>query len=148
MQTAKKLAPGMIMVIVSLIFFSQALVMEKASIFDPAGGSFFPALISIIMLLTGISVILQQRPTHQSEENKEETFSLKEYKFILTFFAMIVVYVILLSIITFFPATFIFLSASMLYLKNVSWKVNILVSIGSVIVIYLLFSKLFHIIFP
>lgn len=148
MQAVKKLAPGMIMVIVSLIFFSQALVMEKASIFDPAGGSFFPALISIIMLLTGISVILQQRPTHQSEENKEETFSLKEYKFILTFFAMIVVYVILLSIITFFPATFIFLCASMLYLKNVSWKVNILVSIGSVIVIYLLFSKLFHIIFP
>lgn len=146
MQAAKKLAPGMLMVIVSLVFFSQALVMEKASIFDPAGGSFFPALISVVMLLTGVSVVFGQRPKQQSEE--AELFTFKEYTFTLTFFLFIVVYVILLSFISFFLATFIFLSASMIYLRKVSWKTNILVSIGSVVVIYVLFSKLFHIIFP
>lgn len=144
MQAIRTLAPGMVMVIVSLIFLSQAIVMEKASLTDPSGGSFFPALISVIMLICGITVLFQKRP----QEKEDERFTRKEYRFILTFFAMIVVYVILLSIITFFPATFIFLCASMIYLRNVSLKVNILVSIGSVVVIYLLFSQLFHIIFP
>lgn len=141
----KSLAPGMIMVIVSFIFLSQALVIEKASITDPAGGSFFPALISLIMLICGITVIFQKPP---AGEQSDEGFTAKDYRFILIFFALIVVYVILLSIITFFPATLIFLVSSMIYLRDVSWKVNILVSIGSIIVIYLLFSQLFHIIFP
>jgi len=144
MQAIRTLAPGMVMVIVSLIFLSQAIVMEKASLTDPSGGSFFPALISVTMLICGITVLFQKRP----QEAEDERFTKKEYRFILTFFAMIVVYVILLSIITFFPATFIFLYASIIYLRNVSLKVNILVSIGSVVVIYLLFSQLFHIIFP
>ncbi len=148
MRAIKSMAPGMVMVIVSLIFLSQALVMEKASITDPTGGSFFPALISTIMLICGITVLFQKRPQVAAESETEEHFTGKEYRFILTFFAMIVVYVILLSLISFFPATFIFLCSSMIYLRNVSWKVNILVSIGSVVVIYLLFSQLFHIIFP
>lgn len=147
MELAKRLAPGMVMVIVSLVFFSQAFVMEKASLFDPTGGSFFPALISIVMLLAGISVIFKQRPM-QTNNDDAEVFTGKQYTFILTFFVFIIVYVILLSFISFFLATFIFLTASMIYLKNVSWKMNILVSIGSVVVIYVLFSKLFHIIFP
>ncbi|WP_164215916.1 tripartite tricarboxylate transporter TctB family protein [Virgibacillus sp. YIM 98842] len=145
MYAIKSLAPGMVMIIVSLVILSQALVMERADIFDPAGGSFFPALISLIMLICGITVLFQKYP---QTEHGEEGFTAKEYRFILIFFAMVVVYVFLLSIITFFPATLIFLVASMFYLKDVSWKLNFLVSIGSVIVIYLLFSELFNIIFP
>lgn len=155
MQALKKYSPGIIMLLISLIFLSQAISMEKASIFDPAGGSFLPALIAFIMLITGVIVIIQQLPKRHNESTqgtdkneKEMGFTGKEYRFILTFFLMILVYVILLSIISFFPATFIYLVISMIYLRGVSWKVNLLVSIGSVIIIYLLFSKLFHIIFP
>lgn len=144
-RSIKSFTLGAIMVIISLIFLSQALIMEKASITDPAGGSFFPLLISIIMLICGIVTIFQ----NDSTDNKElEKFTKKEYQFILIYFIMIVVYVVLLSLISFFPATFIFLVGSMIYLRNVSWVVNITTSIGSIIVIYLLFSQLFHIIFP
>lgn len=153
MQAKNSLGPGIIMIAVSLIFLSQAFLMEKASILDPASGSFLPALIAIIMLIAGVSVLLpkKQSTTGTDEETKDatdETFTLSDYRFILVFFAFIVVYVVLLSFISFFPATFIFLIASMYYLKDVSWKINILVSIGSIIVIYFLFSQLFKIIFP
>jgi|SRR5690625_1277067 len=153
MQVKNSLGPGIIMIVVSLIFLSQAFLMEKAPILDPASGSFLPALISIIMLIAGVSVLLpkKQSTTDTDKETKnatDETFTLSDYRFILVFFAFIVVYVVLLSVISFFPATFIFLIASMYYFKDVSWKVNILVSVGSIIVIYFLFSQLFKIIFP
>jgi hypothetical protein len=161
MHLVKNIAPGIIMLIISFIFLSQSITMEKASLTDPAGGNFLPALISVVMIITGITVIIQQIPrgsrkntdetTDQMETDKTDNdpgFTLKEYRFIITFFIMILIYVILLSFISFFPATFIFLVGSMIYLRDVSWKMNIAVSIGSVIVIYLLFSKLFHIIFP
>ena len=65
MQALKKYSPGIIMLLISLIFLSQAISMEKASIFDPAGGSFLPALIAFIMLITGVIVIIQQLETTQ-----------------------------------------------------------------------------------
>lgn len=153
MQAKHSIGPGIVMIIVSLIFLSQAIIMEKAPLFDPASGSFLPALISVIMLIAGITVVLPKRKkaiedSEASGQNKDEIFSIKDYRFIIIFFLMIVVYVILLSIITFFPATFIFLCASMFYFKDVSWKVNVSVSVGSIVVIYFLFSQLFKIIFP
>lgn len=144
-KSVKSFALGAVMVIISLIFISQALMMEKAEITNPADGSFFPLLISIIMLICGVTVLFQKETT---DNEQTEALTFQDYRFILTYFVMIVIYIILLSIISFFPATFIFLFGSMIYLRNVSLIVNISVSIGSVIVIYLLFSKLFYIIFP
>ncbi len=169
MQKIKAFAPGVIMIIVSLVFLSQTFVMEKASITDPSGGSFLPALIAIVMMITGITVLIQERPkkkaavtesiSHKvnnddtemtsettSVENMEMT--MRQYGLILTYFIIIVLYVLLLSFIPFIVATFIFLSVSMIYLRGVSWKTNLIVSIISIIIIDLVFSKLFHIIFP
>lgn len=152
MQAKSQVGPGIIMIIVSLIILSQAIVMEKAPILDPTAGSFLPALISIIMLISGVTLLFPKKQQGHDDPDDEgrddETFTLKDYRFIFIFFLLIVVYVVLLSIISFFPATFIFLLASMFYLKNVSWKTNLLVSLGSVIVIYFLFQQLFKIIFP
>ncbi|MGM8211268.1 tripartite tricarboxylate transporter TctB family protein [Virgibacillus sp. W0430] len=158
MHTLKQIAPGLIMIFVSLLFLSQAITMEKASIFDPAGGSFLPALIALIMIVAGLTVVFQEirkvkftSNLNASENDKEDTedkLTFKEYKLILIYFLLILIYVGVLSIVTFFPATLLFLLLSMVYLRNVSLKVNILVSIGSVVIIYLLFSQVFQIIFP
>jgi len=74
MQLVRSIMPGIVMVIVSLIFLSQAIVMEKADIMNPAEGNFFPALISVIMLLCGLTVIAQQfivKYREQTSENKD-----------------------------------------------------------------------------
>jgi hypothetical protein len=162
MQKVKAYTPGIIMIIVSLIFLSQAFAIEKATITDPAGGSFFPALISIVMLISGFTVIFQEQKklkveiseiNHKAKktekfdyENTDMTF--KEYKLVLTFFTIVVLYVLSLNFIPFLIATFIFLSLSMFYLRGVSWITNLIVSILSLIIIHFVFSELFKIIFP
>lgn len=160
MPYIKAITPGLIMIIVSIIVLSQAFTMEKQSILDPSGGSFFPALIAIIMLLSGIITSIkgaQQLRTFShlpndkddpSEEETKEEFTKKDFTFIFTFFIFIVIYVLLIPILTFYPATFLFFIGSMYFLKEVSWKMNLLVSLLSIVVIYLLFSVIFGIIFP
>ncbi len=135
--------------------------MENQSIIDPASGSFFPALIALIMLCAGIVTIFQDRSstqkkaaktTEQENESNEaaaaETFTKKDYKLILTYFCLVIGFVILLPILTFFPAAFLFLAASMFYLKGISWLLNVTVSLATIVVIYFLFSQLFNIVFP
>ncbi|MFD1415848.1 tripartite tricarboxylate transporter TctB family protein [Oceanobacillus jeddahense] len=169
MQTIKKVAPGFIMIIVSLIFLSQTFVMEKASLLDPAGGSFLPTLIIIVMIITGIIVIIQDLSKKKNEKSTMETkldqttdeedgqnptgtediqMTLKQYTLVFTYFLLIILYVLSISFLPFNVSTFLFLSISIFYLRGISWKKNILVSIGSVVIIYLVFTKLFHIIFP
>lgn len=161
MYSFKSSLPGILMVIVSLLVLSQAFVMENQSIIDPASGSFFPALIALIMLCAGIVTIFQDRSstqkkaeetTEQENESNEaaalETFTKKDYKLILIYFCLVIGFVILLPILTFFPAAFLFLLTSMFYLKGVSWLLNVTVSLATIVVIYFLFSQLFNIVFP
>lgn len=157
MQNIKSIAPGLIMIIVSIIILSQAFTMEKQSITDPAGGSFFPAIIALIMLLCGIVSSIkgaQQMRTfsHLSNDNsnEEETekFTGADFKLVFLFFILVVIYVVLIPIISFYPATFLFLVISIYFLKGISWKVNLLVSLIGIGVIYILFSGLFGIVFP
>lgn len=159
MHTIKLMTPGIIMIIVSLVIFSQAYIMEGQSITDPAGGSFFAAIISFIMLISGVVTSVKsvrnrttspsiELESNDKDEAVEEVFDTKSYRLVFLYFLLIILYVMILPIITFFPATFLFLLTSIFFLRGISWKTNIAISIGSVIVIYLLFSKLFHIIFP
>ncbi|BAC15191.1 hypothetical protein [Oceanobacillus iheyensis HTE831] len=165
MHILKSTAPGLIMIIVSAIIFSQAIMIEGASIFDPGGSIFFSMLISSVMAITGIVTCLLDVRTlkRNREESKEnpissnvekdstsaiETFKKQDYKLVLFYFLLILGYVLIIPIVTFYPATFIFLTVSMFYLKNVSWKLNLLVSVGSLLVIYLLFAQFLNIIFP
>ncbi|WP_158737899.1 tripartite tricarboxylate transporter TctB family protein [Alteribacillus sp. YIM 98480] len=161
MYSFKSSLPGILMVIVSLLVLSQAVVMENQSIIDPASGSFFPALIALIMLGAGIVTIFQDRSSTQKkaaetaeQENESneadalETFTKKDYKLILIYFCLVIGFVILLPILTFFPAAFLFLLTSMFYLKGVSWLLNVTVSLATIVVIYFLFSQLFNIVFP
>lgn len=172
MQKVKAFTSGSIMIIISLVFLSQAITIEKATITDPAGGSFFPALLTTVMLITGIVVIIQDLKKLKVEEasskenanvvensevfeNNEEISLLEnikmtsqDYKMILTYFLIVLLYVISMNIIPFLVATLLFLIISIYYLRGISWKTNIIVSISSIILIHLIFTKVFQIIFP
>ncbi|MFB4163192.1 tripartite tricarboxylate transporter TctB family protein [Alteribacillus sp. JSM 102045] len=165
MYSFKSSLPGIMMVIVSLLVLSQAFMMENQSITDPASGSFLPALIALIMLAAGIITIFKdgrQRASsaHMEEEenfkkddsinktSEADTFTKQDYKLILLYFCLVIAFVLILPIISFFPAAFLFLAASMFFLKGVSWLLNITISLGTVVVIYFLFSELFNIVFP
>ncbi|RSL32155.1 tripartite tricarboxylate transporter TctB family protein [Salibacterium salarium] len=169
MNLLKSSKSGILMTAFSLLVLSQAIVMEDQAITDPSSGSFFPALISVIMLAAGIFTIFQERlsrrssPQHDSveqvdakadnvntdiENETSSAFTKKDYSLILLYFCMVIVFVLLLPVLSFFPAAFLFLIGSMWYLRGVSLVLNIIISIITIIVIYFLFSELFNIVFP
>lgn len=164
MNRIRIMGPGLTMITLSLIILNQAFKIKRASVFDPAGGSFLPSLIALLMLAMGVSVIIRNLLSAKKLEkrtsvkvdhvtvamimDKETGFSKNVFLFILFFFFLLASYVALLPYITFFPATFIFLVGSILYLRNSSLLIALLVAGGSILVIYLLFSQFFKIIFP
>ncbi|MBB6450520.1 hypothetical protein HNR44_002503 [Geomicrobium halophilum] len=161
MKTLKSLLPGLLMMMISLIVLSQAIGMDDTSILDPASGSFFPAIVGLIMFVTGGVTFLQERRSTPSDGNTEtegtndpdvasttNTFDKKDYQLVLLYYCLVIGFVVILPIISFFPAAFLFLVTSIFFLKGVSWRINLLVSLGAIFVIYFLFSELFNIVFP
>lgn len=164
MNRLRIMGPGLMMIILSLIILSQALRIKRTSVLDPAGGSFLPSLIALLMFAMGISVIIRNTLSAKKLEkrtslkvdvatqamimDKEAGFSRNVLLFIFFFFFLLASYVALLPYITFFPATFIFLVGSILYLRDSSLLTALLVAGGSILIIYLLFSQFFKIIFP
>ncbi|MDQ0298043.1 hypothetical protein J2S78_000451 [Salibacterium salarium] len=168
MNIWKSSKSGILMTAFSLLILIQAIMMEDQTIIDPSSGSFFPALISICMFAAGVFTIFQERLSWRSSSqnnsaegddaddlntNSETTktsnaFTKKDYTLILLYFGMVIVFVLLLPVISFFPAAFLFLITSMFYLRGISLVLNITISILTIIVIYFLFSELFNIVFP
>lgn len=169
MTFIQKYIAGSFMIIVSLIFLIASLMLEQ-DVTNPGEGSFLPAFISIIMILAGVKALFEGRKdsppsstnlgqineNELQEENSEEddeilvveAWDKKDYILALSYFVLVVLYVISLPYLSFFISSFIFLVISMYFLKGVSlWK-NVLISLITVGAIYVIFKVLFQIVFP
>lgn len=173
MTFIQKYIAGSFMIIVSLIFLIASIRLDQ-DVTNPGEGSFLPAFVSIIMLLAGVKVLFEGRketspsPAHldhideheipkknyekTTEEDDEleldETWDKKDYLIALSYFVIVVLYVISLPYLSFFLSSFIFLVVSMYFLKGVSlWK-NLLISLITIGTIYVIFKVLFQIVFP
>lgn len=168
MSAMRRYIPGSFIIVVSLLFLIASLMLEQ-DVTNPGGGSFLPAFVSIIMLLTGVKVLFegQKAPSSTSNEIYDETqvenledkrdeeevvidesWEKKDYILVLSYFGLVVLYVISLPYLSFFIASFLFLVISMFYLKGVSLLKNLLISLITVGLLYALFKLLFQIVFP
>jgi len=106
----------------------------------------FPVLISIFLVF--LSVSLFSDGLHQIRQNKHEKPEKNNWMRALVVVVVSVLYYILLPIITFIPATILFLVALFLYLGERRWWLITLLSISTAIAIYFIFSTLLHVMLP
>lgn len=165
---SQRLFQGSMMIGIALIFLISAFMIDKQDITDPAGASFLPAMITLIMIACAVFTF-RQRPvplapvqseeiliteieeevkTEQQEIVDNEKWTKKEYKFVFSYLGFVLLYVVLLPILTFFVASFIFLVLSFYFFKAGSLVKNALISGGVIAIIYVVFTVLFKIMFP
>src|SRR5690625_2826654 len=163
MEVIKNYISSVFMLLISIIFFASAYSMKGQSIIDPAGASFIPALITLLMFITGLYTFKEERTNIKSIKQKnneqphdstdikklnEEKVKSKSSYIVILYFFIVLLFIVVMSYLTFYISAFLFLVISIAFLKGVSWKLNLVVSTTTIIVIYLLFNLLFKIVFP
>jgi hypothetical protein len=164
MEGYKKYIPGSLMIAVSLFFLIYSMVLEDVSVFDPAQGGFLPAFVSIIMMICGIAVLKEghkcpsvspsandgekQNQSSAGAESGDDVWNKNDFLFTMSYFGIVILFVLSLNVLPFIVAAPLFLCLSMLFFKGVSWKVNILTSIIVTAVIYILFQEVFQVVLP
>jgi hypothetical protein len=136
----------MVFSVVTLIASIQILLKDPT--FSSPGA--FPVIVSVI--LTGTSVAawreiknFSPKAATKNESNKMNAIVPKD---VISILILLLVYSLILSFVGFEIATFLFLFASMTYFRRHMWKNNIIISVGSILVIIFLFSVVFKVILP
>ena len=100
----------------------------------------FPTLISVFGLLLTLSLVADGLNEMRSQEGREESSSKKNLIGVLVLVAAALVYYILLPILTFIPATLLFLLVLSVYLGERKWWKLLLLSGLTTAAIYVLFG--------
>ena len=113
----------------------------------------FPMFSSAVMVISIVGVILQFRKKEKSEKKgfwEEIRLAAKAIlpPVFLGYTALIILYMILIIPLTFLPASFGFLVLSMILLKGGSPVKSLLISGGTIGIIYLVFHYLFRVVLP
>ncbi|GAA0370679.1 tripartite tricarboxylate transporter TctB family protein [Bacillus horti] len=82
------------------------------------------------------------------DDEAVEYFSKSDIYLLLLFAGVMLLYIISIQFVPFFIASFFYLVATMMLLKGVKWLTIIITSAVSLTVMYFLFVRLFHIVFP
>ena len=137
------LVSGLLTVILGLIFYTSTLKIKPAKLgLSPAD---FPRLITIAMMICGVALILKSFLSKSSSKKEIDFGFIKKF---IALIVMFVVYVWLLNKVGFLYLTpfFIFGTAYIFGMKKI--YVNILLSIGTTIVVYYIFSRVFLVPLP
>lgn len=143
------------MMVVSAVILYMSITMKRFDVTDPAGGSFLPAVISLIMLAAAVTTLIKTWRTAKLEKDASEVTntkvnepSLKLNVTVFYYLLIIIGFVIILPYLSFIYAALIFLVGSMLFLKNISIVKNLIISICTVFVFYVIFQQFFNIVLP
>lgn len=137
------LISGLLTVILGLIFYTSTLKIKPAKLgLSPAD---FPRLITIAMMICGVALILKSFLSKGSSKKEIDFGFIKKF---IALIVMFVVYVWLLNKVGFLYLTpfFVFGTAYIFGMKKI--YVNILLSIGTTIVVYYIFSRVFLVPLP
>lgn len=163
----KNYISGIFMMVVSLIFIVAAYTIKNQNILDPAGSSYFPTLLAIVMFLCGVAALREGKKTPSSRKNNnkegqdnsdkatinsdedlEEIWDFKEYRFVFSYLLIIFLFVISINFVSFFISAFLFLITSLWFFKGGTLIKNIVISFSTVLVVYVLFKLVFKVVFP
>ncbi|RJQ50569.1 MAG: tripartite tricarboxylate transporter TctB family protein [Desulfobacteraceae bacterium] len=113
----------------------------------------FPMAAAAVMAAAMVSIVIGNRKVKKptSEGLKEELRLAARDIFFPTFLiytGIIVAYMVLIEPLQFVPGSFAFLAVSMVYLKGSSPLKSVIISAGTMALIYLIFSYLFRVVLP
>ncbi len=109
----------------------------------------FPALLSVFLFLLSLSLFAEGRRQSTSRGKTDSTAKkAADYRGVLVTIAASVLYVALMPVIHFLPATVLFLAGMLCYLgERRRWLVGLL-SVGTSVAIYVLFALMLNVMLP
>lgn len=115
-----------------------------ASGYEKITGQFFPYITSVIMLAAGVLLLLSALFS-KKEEKETETFTLKEFLYVIAVVGGGYVYLFLIGLIGYWISTAV-LIAGLMYITHLrNWKIIVIYPIALMVVIYFVFYRAFYI---
>lgn len=149
-RRAGELAFTGLLLVFSLFMLWQAYSISKFESITSAGS--FPMFAAAVMLATALVIAVQTaraRPPPSAGESLARQFARQITPLVLVSFTLaIIVYMVLLDLIGFLPASYLFLVVSMRLLGGRRIVLNLLVSALSLAAIYVIFQTVFSVVLP
>ena len=145
-----KVVLNILWILIAAGFWWTSIPYSEARTFDPIGPHIFPQLMAGVIILCSLGnlVVLYRHSRPGMPEETPETFEpVNALKMILVLVAS-GLYIWLMPLTGYLIATMCMLFLLIVIQGDVSLKMNILVSCGFALVLYLLFSKVLHILLP
>jgi putative tricarboxylic transport membrane protein len=136
---------GLISILFSLLFIIPALGFDNRTTDGSPGAGFFPIVVGGGLLLMGVILAVSGLKTKKRYFTINDEMKKNLKLFFLTL-VIILAYFILWKLIPFVIATFLFLAA-LNYIYQRSLKFNLSFSFTVSLLIYLIFGKIFHVMF-
>lgn len=131
-------------IIVAGIFLALSIVIIALSAMLPGGrngipgSGFWPIIISIIMLLSSVSIIINALKMSKEDDTSLNMLSKDSIRVYITMIAL-VLYLILMYILGFLSSSIIMLYVFISYFSKYKWFISLLISILAASAIYLIF---------
>lgn len=144
----------------SVLFFIMAIALMAYALYKHYTGLpvswemspyLFPVLIAIFLLLLSVSLFTDGRKqvfTQSPEVEAKASKVVVDWKSTLFTVVASVVYFLLMPVITFIPATILFLLAMLWYLKERRWWLMAILSVATTGIIYVMFGVLLNVMLP
>lgn len=144
----------------SVLFFIMAIALMAYALYKHYTGLpvswemspyLFPVLIAIFLLLLSVSLFTDGRKqvfTQSPEVEAKASKVVVDWKSTLFTVVASVVYFLLMPVITFIPATILFLLAMLWHLKERRWWLMAILSVATTGIIYVMFGVLLNVMLP
>ncbi len=139
----------LLLLAVSLFLLWSAYTISGFESFASAGA--VPMAAAGLMAVCALAILVQtlRRPADTTEASTLRRLMVQVTPpALLVMLVLIVLYVVLLEQIGFLLVSFLFLLASMFVLGSYRWVMNLVVSVGTLGVIYIVFEELFSVVLP
>jgi putative tricarboxylic transport membrane protein len=139
-------------IIFCFVMFLQTYKFDQKTLFQPVSSAFYPRIIIIVIFIFSLILLLLSFTKKQNNKIKSNKQMIDFYKKPIIIFSSFAIYIYILPIIHFIPATLLFLVASQLLLyKNRRLKglfIISAVSTSSTFIIYFTFLYALNILLP
>ena len=148
----KNIISGIAAISMGLIYSIQSYHLPKATIGNPWAPIYFPLGIGILMVVFGSILLIQglaQRKSHQIDGERKRLSFTYTAKLITYTSAISLIYALIFEPFGYVLSTIFFMGAILSAVNGLKqWKINLIISIGFSLSIYIVFSKFLGIILP
>jgi putative tricarboxylic transport membrane protein len=132
---------GLVTLLVSILAFWKSYTIAGFSALSSPGA--FPMAASAVMIIAALIVVIGNL-RRKSRLSSEAILP----RVLLLFVLLVILYALALVPLGFIPASFVFLLLGMKLLYRASWGRCLVISIGSLVVVYVVFRLMFQVVLP